>query len=539
MRGLNIILPILASIPNVFCLSKSRSVNDVPIVDLGYAQYQGVFDVNTNTTSYFGVRYAAPPVGKCLFGSSLSITLTCPIGELRWQAPQAPANVTGVQQADTEPSPCFSSGEIAPPDTVSTSHEKRQTPAESEDCLFLNVYFPGDSIPGTLLPTVVWIHGGAYNFGSASMFTGSDLIRESEDGVVAVIIQYRLGFFGFLAGNEVKENGVLNAGLLDQNFALRWVNQHISKFGGDPTKVTIWGESAGAGSVLQHVIAEDGQTSPQLFRGAITSSTYLPSQYLFNDTIPQSLYDQVVEQTNCTSASDTLTCLRGVDASVLQAANTKINTAGLFGTFASVPVVDGTFIRQRATEALRQGKVNGEVLLAVTNADEGSLLVNQSDPLNATFYAPQLFPKLSSNETSAIEAAYANLGSLITQDSLIMGESIFVCPTHFLLNAFQNRSFKGEFALPPAVHGLDIDYYFPTGKALSFNNTAFLNAFSQSFLSFVISLDPNVKVDPANITPQWSLYSDGNTEMKFNKTADNEPNVTAITTDDNLLERCR
>ncbi|KAI3607697.1 cephalosporin esterase [Moniliophthora roreri] len=504
MRGLNIILPILASIPNVFCLSKSRSVNDVPIVDLGYAQYQGVFDVNTNTTSYFGVRYAAPPVG-----------------ELRWQAPQAPANVTGVQQADTEPSPCFSSGEIAPPDTVSTSHEKRQTPAESEDCLFLNVYFPGDSIPGTLLPTVVWIHGGAYNFGSASMFTGSDLIRESEDGVVAVIIQYRLGFFGFLAGNEVKENGVLNAGLLDQNFALRWVNQHISKFGGDPTKVTIWGESAGAGSVLQHVIAEDGQTSPQLFRGAITSSTYLPSQYLFNDTIPQSLYDQVVEQTNCTSASDTLTCLRGVDASVLQAANTKINTAGLFGTFASVPVVDGTFIRQRATEALRQGKVNGEVLLAVTNADEGSLLVNQSDPLNATFYAPQLFPKLSSNETSAIEAAYANLGSLITQDSLIMGEC------------------KGEFALPPAVHGLDIDYYFPTGKALSFNNTAFLNAFSQSFLSFVISLDPNVKVDPANITPQWSLYSDGNTEMKFNKTADNEPNVTAITTDDNLLERCR
>ncbi|ESK88263.1 cephalosporin esterase, partial [Moniliophthora roreri MCA 2997] len=480
-----------------------------------------------------------PPVGKCLLGSSFSITLTRSIGDLRWQAPQAPANVTGVQQADTEPSPCFSSGQgIAPPDTASTSHEKRQTPAQSEDCLFLNVYFPGDSIPGTLLPTVVWIHGGGYIGGSASSFTGSDLIRESEHGVVAVIIQYRLGFFGFLAGNEVKENGVLNAGLLDQNFALRWVNQHISKFGGDPTKVTIWGESAGAGSVLQHVIAEDGQTSPQLFRGAITSSTFLPSQYLFNDTIPQSLYDQVVEQTNCTSASDTLTCLRGVDASVLQAANTKINTAGFFGTFVSVPVVDGTFIRQRATEALKQGKVNGEVLLAVTNADEGSAFVNQSDPLNATFYASQLFPKLSSNETSAIEAAYANLGSLITQDNLIMGESIFVCPTYFLLNAFQNRSFKGEFALPPAGHGLDVNYYFPAGKTLSFNNTAFLNAFSQSFLSFVISLDPNVKVDPTNITPQWSLYSDGNTEMKFNKTADNQPNVTTITTDDNLLERC-
>ncbi|EEB91272.1 hypothetical protein MPER_10398 [Moniliophthora perniciosa FA553] len=249
-----------------------------------------------------------------------------------------------------------------------------------------------------------------------------------------------------------------------------------------------------------------------------------------------SLYDQVVEQTNCTSASDTLVCLRGVDASALEAVNMRINLAGFFGTFVSVPVIDGTFIRQRATEALKQGKVNGEVLLAVTNADEGSSFVNQSDPLNATFYASQVFPKLGENETSAIGAAYANLGDPITQDNLIM--TIFVCPTYFLLNAFQNRSFKGEFALPPAVHGLDVDYYFPTGKTLSFNNTAFLNAFSQSFLSFVISLDPNVKVDPANITPQWSLYSDGNTEMKFNKTADNQPNVTTVATDDNLLERC-
>ncbi|EEB96572.1 hypothetical protein MPER_04274 [Moniliophthora perniciosa FA553] len=67
----------------------------------------------------------------------------------------------------------------------------------------------------------------------------------------------------------------------------------ISKFGGDPTKVTIWG----AGSVIQHVIAEDGRTTPQLFRGAMTSSTFLPSQYIFNDPIPESLYNQVLAQT--------------------------------------------------------------------------------------------------------------------------------------------------------------------------------------------------------------------------------------------------
>ncbi|KAF5392285.1 hypothetical protein D9757_001481 [Collybiopsis confluens] len=285
---------------------------DAPIIDLGYAKYQGVFDDVNNLTSYLGVRYAAPP-----------------IGDLRWRAPQAPAkNDSIVQQANAQPNECFQSGS----GTSSTDPLARRALAAGqppEDCLFLNVYFPGDTVPTKPLPTLFWIHGGG---GQRSGNTGGDFVRESNNEIVVVVIQYRLGLFGFLAGSEVKSDGNLNAGLLDQDFALRWVQGHISKFGGDPTKVTIWGESAGAGSVLQHVVANGGKTSPQLFRGAITSSTFLPSQYHYNDNVPESLYAEVVEQANCTAASDTLSCLRSVDPNTLETINNNINLAGFFGT---------------------------------------------------------------------------------------------------------------------------------------------------------------------------------------------------------------
>ncbi|KAF9260763.1 alpha/beta-hydrolase [Marasmius fiardii PR-910] len=494
-----------------------RRQTSAPVIDLGYAQYQGVFDATNNVTNFLGVRYAAAPTGNN-----------------RWRAPQTPQNTTGVQQANANPPACFSAPTGAAP---TNPNSKRQSPSTSEDCLFVNVAFPGSTVPSKGLPTVVWIHGGGYITGSAGSFQLRDLVHESNNGVVAVAIQYRLGLFGFLPGNKVKENGVLNAGLLDQNFALRWVHEHISKFGGDPNKVTIWGESAGAGSVLQHVIAEGGKTTPQLFRGAITSSTFLPSQYAFNDTIPETLYSEAVSQTNCSQFADTLACLRATNAQILETANTNINRAGFFGTFPFVPVVDGAFIRQRATQALQQGKVNGQAVLAVTNANEGQAFVNQAASANITIYAGQLFPKFGPQQEAAVTRQYNGLGSQLNQQNLAMGESIFVCPTYFLLNAFRNRSFKGEFALPPALHGQDVSYYFPSGNTLAFNNTDFQKAFSQSFMSFVISLDPNVKVDSSNITPRWRMYNNGRTEMVFNRTG-NAPDVHPTTTDSALLARC-
>ncbi|KAK6996810.1 carboxylic ester hydrolase [Favolaschia claudopus] len=502
-----------------------------PIIDLGYAQYQGSVNTTTNVATFLGVRYATPPLGN-----------------LRFRAPQPPQNITGVQQATAFPNGCWQ----APPGLSSTNplRSRALDIGMSEDCLFLNVYYPSDTagVPIASLPVIAWIHGGGYISGSASIFRGTDIIAQSNRGVVVVAIQYRLGLFGFLPGAEVKNNGALNAGLLDQDFALRWVNKHIAKFGGDPSKVTIWGESAGAGSVLQHIVANDGNTQPQLFRAAITSSTFLPSQYNYNDRIPELLYSEVVSQTGCSSAADSLTCLREIDPVIMVLVNVAINVAAFYGTWTMVPVVDGEFITQRPTLALAHGKVNGEGLLSVTNSFEGTSFVDQSTAAtaNATQYALELFPNFEDAQAANVGALYANVGSPLSQNDAIMGESIFICPTYYLLDAFAGRSYKGEFAIPPALHGQDQAYYFPSllvdqpnVVGTLYNNTAFIDAFAQSFTSFAISLDPNIKVDPTTITPAWNKWEAGHTEMLFNKTEQDVPVVKPVMTDETLLNRCR
>ncbi|KAF7350386.1 Carboxylic ester hydrolase [Mycena venus] len=495
-----------------------------PIVDLGYAQYQGSVNASTNVTSFFGIRYAAAPVG-----------------DLRFSAPQPPANVTGVQDATTQPNECFQAGS-----GVSAANPLRTRAIDSsEDCLFLNVYYPSDAegVPLEDLPVVVWIHGGGFVGGAASQYRGSDLIAQSNRGLVAVMIQYRLGLFGFLPGTEVKKNGALNAGLLDQDFALRWVREHISKFGGDPSKVTIWGESAGAGSVLLQMIANNGNTEPQLFRGAISSSNYLGSQYAYDDPIPESLYSEVVAQTNCTGAADSMACLRAADAGTLQTANVGLNNAAFSHTFLFVPVVDGTFITQRPLLSLAQGKKS---LMVVTNAFEGTNFVNQTATINATDYAFQLFPKFTEEQAHEVGEVYAPLGTQLFQKNAIMGESIFTCSAYALINSFSGNLFKGEFAVPPGTHGADVSFYFPSftidvpaANKRVYNNTQFVDAFAQSFTAFVISQDPNMKISDT-ILPRWDGWDPvGRTEMLFNRTDAGIPDLRQITTSDALLERCQ
>ncbi|KDR78749.1 hypothetical protein GALMADRAFT_63744 [Galerina marginata CBS 339.88] len=503
-----------------------------PLVNLGYAQYQGVTvqDKVTNAThtQFLGMRYAAPPTGS-----------------RRFSAPAAPATTSGVQLANAEPSTCLQAAQGVAPTTpfrVGPSVHTRDVEA-SEDCLFLNVYVPGNLGQKKNLPVVFWIHGGGYVAGSATGADGNDLIRDSGEGVIAVVIQYRLGLFGFLPGQKVKDGGSLNAGLLDQQFALKWVQTHISKFGGDPLKVTIWGESAGAGSVLQHIIANGGKTTPPLFRAAITSSTFLPSQYKFNDRIPEMLYSETVAQTNCTSAADTLNCLRNVDVATIQNANTVINKSGFFGTFVFVPVVDGTFITDRPTQLLKEKKVNGQIVYSVTNTFEGINFLNASTAatLQVPTYVSQLFPNFGNNEVQAAVAQYANagLGSNFNQAVGIMGESIFICPTYYLLRAFGGLAFKGVFAVPPGRHGGDVAYYFTKYVNFTppFADPGFDKAFGESFLDFAMALNTNVKWDSANPTPLWPSFNVSN-EMLFNKTAAGASDVRAIKTPSALLARC-
>ncbi|KAF8896534.1 Alpha/Beta hydrolase protein [Infundibulicybe gibba] len=444
-----------------------------------------------------------------------------PTGPLRWRAPQTPQLTTGIQQANAQPAMCFSAGQGNAGTSPFRVSPRAAAVSQSEDCLFLNVYTPGNLTQAAKnLQLGGYMAGSASGFSGTDIFNGDDLIREANGGVVAVIIQYRLGVFGFLPGAKVKQGGDLNAGLLDQDFAFRWVQKHIHQFNGDPRRVTIWGESAGAGSVLQHVIANDGNTQPPLFRAAISSSSYLPSQYRYDDVVPEYVwlpshsYASLISRYSCASATDSLSCLRAVDAGTLEGANVNIGTSVFFGTFVFVPVVDGTFIRQGATEAFKQRKVNGEAIMAVTNTFEGALFVNSSTTatVQTPNYVAQLFPLLE------------DIGAPIDQAVAIMGESIFICPTYSLLRAFGAKAFKGEFAIPPGGHGNDVVYYFPNGGSPPFANPDFDKAFSESFLNFAMSLNPGIKSDPTTITPKWNAW-EGSTEMLFNKTEAGAPDI--------------
>jgi len=174
-----------------------------------------------------GIPYAAPPVGY-----------------LRWREPQPATPWRGVRRADAFGKACLQA--------VRVPEESGGAPGpDGEDCLFLNVWTPRVD-PAAPLPVMVWIHGGAYLFGSGSvsLYDGGPLARQ---GVVLVTLNYRLGPLGFFAHPALERErpgGPVNFGLLDQISALRWVQQNIQKFGGDPHNVTIFGQSAGGKSVL-------------------------------------------------------------------------------------------------------------------------------------------------------------------------------------------------------------------------------------------------------------------------------------------------
>lgn len=197
-------------------------------------------------------------------------------------------------------------------------------PASSENCLFLNVYT--STIPGkanapasALKPVMFWIHGGAFTSGEASdsLFDGGNLASRGD--VVVVTTNYRLSTLGFLALADGKTNG--NYGFADQITSLEWVQQHITPFGGDPTRITVFGQSAGAASVRALM------ASPKAigrFAGAIPMSNLAGldfattfSQYL---TIPQEVAraaDPILVDTGCNNSTNQLACLKAVDAHTL------------------------------------------------------------------------------------------------------------------------------------------------------------------------------------------------------------------------------
>ena len=250
--------------------------------------------------------------------------------------------------------------------------------------------WPSSMLSLTLLFITITDGGGHSVFGAT--YDPSVWMNTNDNGFIHVEMQYRLGAFGYLSSQEVKDNGVLNAGLLDQRFAIEWVQKHISKFGGDPERITIGGESSGAGSAMFHALAYGGRetnlfknvtTIPpypvaeatylanHVYKQIIAASPYSPPIYKYNHRVPSDNYDAFAELAGCGEDSlaaiqhgSVFKCLVAADTEALQNASGKVSTTrGYFGSFAFLPVVDGDYIRKRPSEQLISGKFSGKNLL--------------------------------------------------------------------------------------------------------------------------------------------------------------------------------
>ena len=286
-----------------------------------------------------GIPYAAPPVGP-----------------LRWQPPQPAAEWSGMRDASKPGARCIQ-------DTTRDPDFGRRT---SEDCLNLNVWTPAGAAAGAQRPVMVWIHGGAFVNGSSDLYDARALTTQGD--IVVVTINYRLGALGFLAHPSLEPNGEAgNYGLADQQAALRWVHDNIANFGGDPAKVTIAGESAGAMSVCDHLVASG---SVGLFRAAIIQSG--PCQAQADKFTAERVSVNYAASVGCPDPATAADCLRALPT-------TKLEQPPWFshlgGDRLTGPITGTEELPIDPVTAFAQGRAARVPVLIGTNRDEFTLFV--------------------------------------------------------------------------------------------------------------------------------------------------------------------
>ncbi|KAH7928068.1 alpha beta-hydrolase [Leucogyrophana mollusca] len=359
--------------------------------------FRGVANAN-GTDSWLGIPYAQPPTNALRF--------------------KAPVPVTAVSQQVQDASQF---GDACPQPPSSSLGANM-----SENCLNLNIWRPSGTTADAQLPVMVWVYGGGFNTGSASNPSTDptriiNLSVSMGKPIVFVSMNYRLNTFGFLASSDVLPED-LNAGFLDQRAALVYVQENIAKFGGDPSMVTIWGQSAGAGGVEAQLLYASG---PPLFRAVIADSSTGPfknAPYSYQYDEPGKPYSRLLSATGCSPGPSSVECLQSVPyETLLNISNTMIDDTvnGQLWEPAIGPL--GSFAPERPSQRILSQGYPHLPYLGGTNLNEGTIFSQAVWNLSLP----------SSDQTTAMDAW---IGELVIDNSTLTTTVIDGINSYFPVN---------------------------------------------------------------------------------------------------------
>ncbi|KAF5862073.1 hypothetical protein ETB97_012138 [Aspergillus alliaceus] len=440
-----------------------RSTPSFPNINLGYAVHAPTF-VNTTSSglqvaNYNNIRFAQPPTG-----------------DRRFRKPQTPPPqhegvVHGSEYLSTD---CVNSVPAVAPFPGFNG-----TTWGQEDCLFLNVQVPEGVKEGDNVPVIHWLYGGAYAFGSkdnTALTYGYSMglfnaLKGHHEKFIFVASNYRLGLYGWMASPD--EDMDSNIGIHDSEAALEWTKQYISKFGGDPDRITAMGQSSGAGLLNYLLVADRGGRKLPFSQAIISSPSLMPRRNVMERR--QEIYEDVLVATNCTS----LECLRSASPEVLAAANHHLISevpagagGGSFGpSIGFAPAPDGRYIRdapmvllQDSNAAYRQPL---RQLLVGNMALDGMNLINDNN-MPAAFPAlvRTVFTTASNRTIQQIQDLFPFPSSNPAKLAWDWATSIiYGCHAQNVAAAYPDITHRYVMAIPPATHAEDLSYMFFVNNA--------------------------------------------------------------------------
>lgn len=454
---------------------------DGTIVQTQTGKVQGVQE--GEIVSFKGIPFAKPPVG-----------------ELRFAPPEKATSWEGILE-------CSEYRECA------VQVDEGQV-VGSEDCLYLNIWAPVDAA-NKELPVYVYIHGGAFAMGSPSKATYEGT-RFAQDGIIQVNIAYRLGGLGFLSSEELEENyGYLgNAGMLDQIAGLQWVQDNIAAFGGDPSNVTVGGESAGAFSVSNLIVSP---LAKGLFNRAIMESGNvlgqplgLPQQPGDRETALQTS-ENLMEYLGAKSISD-MRALSAEEITQATAFNLDMTDPSPYYQW---PVFDGVVLPQNPYESLKKNEVNGVPILAGFNSDEGTMFVPEGISEQTYIeYVERIFADQSAEILTRYpvddQHAATDCARYLFKMALRMGSDVFVDE----LSSYGHDAYFYEFSFSTpqleelglgTSHALELPFVFdafPESVVLDEETKTLKESIHNYWLNFIRTGNPNSEAEVL-----WPKYS--------------------------------